>query len=282
MPTLGPAYQIPKPMVGARPITGHPLRPTLAFLFNELAGIRAYAVQSPVFGTLTNNATFGTIAGSPRLGMQIPSVSGGRLDVVHPDDSPFLGATTLVWKGYFASSVSGFQHLAGKHTGNGNTQNPFDFRIATALNSIEVVRGNTSSGGWGSTPTFTSVAGQYVMAAVAMPPLIEQTPTFMLNGRLLGAGFGGGTSGAPTGSNANIRIGQRADGGTVQFDEGSIELVYFYNRRLSIGELQSLYRNPYQWLDYPLSHLSRSRVVIAVTPGTIPRYSSQWGSGNLS
>jgi hypothetical protein len=281
---LVPARQTgTKPPAGAVGRVGHPLTPRLAFLFNEGSGSRAYGIPSSVVGDLINSASFAPIAGFPRLGLQIANASAGYVDVPYPD-APFLGPLSIVWRGYFESIAqggSGFQHLAGKHAGSGSNDNPFDFRTGLFQTTLELVRANAGGFNTYTSGSFTDVRDQqYLMLAMAAGRL-EEAVTFAYNGQISSGGpVGSGTTGPATGTQANIRIGQRADGGTVQFDGGSIEFVFFYDRRLTVAELLALYANPYQWVQPP----RRSAMTLASTaavrtaPASAPfAVGAEWG-----
>lgn len=285
--TLAPARQLgTKPPAGAQGIAGHPLMPRLAFLFNEGSGSRAYGIPGMVPGDLLNSATFAPSIGFPRLGIQIPNASNGRVDAPFPD-APFITrGLTIVWKGYFESIAqggTGFQHLAGKHAGSGANDNPFDFRTGLFQTTLECVRANASGANSFSSSGFTDVrTDQYLQLAVSFTDnLVQTSPIFTYNDQLLTTSASGVQSGPVTGTNDNIRIGQRSDGGTVQFDGGSIEFVYFYDRGLTADQLKTLYRDPYAWIRKPLRMAMQLAGSLPAPdiPGTLlTDTSGEWGA----
>lgn len=165
------------------------------------------------------------------------------------DDAPYLGKITIAALARVDTGAA-FHHFAGKHTGGGGTQNPFDFRTDNAgTPALFLVRANGGFRGH-SGPAVT--LGVWKHYCVTTGTLLEDLPTYYVDGvPTAGVHALGSGTGAPTGSGADIRIGRRADGAT-QLD-GAIGLLAIWRRALSGGEVAEWYRNP--WQVFPVRRL---------------------------
>lgn len=151
------------------------------------------------------------------------------LNSAEPVDRPFLGEITLVWCGTIDTG-SAFRHFMGKHTGNGATNNPFDFRThSDATPSLRLIRSaGASSVQWEGPATTLGESHLYGavvdVASATAEFYVDDTRTTNTQSAI-----------TPTGSGAAIRIGRRADG-AVQMD-GKLEAAYIWSRRLNHNEM---------------------------------------------
>ena len=186
-------------------------------------------------GTLTNGPT----VTQGKVGQALDfDGSDDYVTITDADDTKYTGTLTLcTWAKIDTGGA--YRHFMGKHTGNGGTQNPFDFRTSNDTTPrLNLIRANTDSRTW-SGPAVT--LGQWKHYCVVAPSTIETAPTFYIDGAaaVTPASVGSTGTGAPTGSGAAIRIGVRADD-AVKMD-GSMDEVRIYNRMLSAAEIASLY-----------------------------------------
>ncbi len=154
------------------------------------------------------------------------------------DDTKYTGAVTLcTWANI--RTGGDLRHFMGKHTGNGATNNPFDFRTNNSATPVLVlVRSNSDFRQWNG-PAITLLQWKHY-CVVAPSGVVTDAPTFYVDGvASLGSGAGGTGSGAVTGSGAAIRIGARADAAAKM--NGVIDEVRIYDRALSAEEIKRLY-----------------------------------------
>ena len=192
-------------------------------------------------GTKTNGPTRKFIH-HPRWGAVpvLDFVTDDFVDVVDSDDTKYTGELTIcVWAKIDTGSA--FRHFAGKHTGNGTVDDPFDFRTtddATPL--MHIVRANTSRKHWDGPAVTLGARKHYCVAA---PSLIENAPTFYVDAvATTGVAAGGTGTGAPTGSGANIRFGDRADSAVTM--DGQMNDFRIFNRILPAAELTEHFLHP--------------------------------------
>ncbi len=140
-----------------------------------------------------------------------------------PSDTGWLGALSVSVHAYILSG-GGYRHFLGKHDGNGSGQNPVDFRTNNDGTPKLVMNRATDAdiAGWDG-PTVTLNAWRVYGFSQASG--VQTTPDFYINGsKTAGGSTGGSGTGPATGTNANIRIGQRADG-AVQMDGNMAEVA---------------------------------------------------------
>ena len=146
-------------------------------------------------------------------------------------DAPFIGAAglTILWSGIIDTG-SGFRDFASKSAGNGATSSPFCFFTSNdATPVLQVTRAALAYNYFGG-PSVT--LGAYRVYAVRFADqIVTTTPDFFVGGaKTAGSLIGGAGVGSVTGSEAEIRIGRRADG-AVQMD-GACDEVRIYSRAL--------------------------------------------------
>ncbi len=154
-------------------------------------------------------------------------------------DTVFLGTISIIERADITSGGD-YRHFAGKHSGNGGTQNPFDFRTNSSGSALYLVRVN--GGGVEYTGPSTTI-GSWKSYGLGAPSAIEDVPDFYVDGsKTSGTNKAGSGTGAPTGSNANIRVGRRADGAVQMI--GAISSVAIFSRKLSDSEFQEEENGP--------------------------------------
>ena len=126
-------------------------------------------------------------------------------------DTGFLGELTLsVWANI--TDNGGGVQFAGKHLTNGARNNPFDFRTDSS-NRLVIVRADAGGFKVYEGPTITEGSWKHY-AVVLHDNLVETFPTFYIDGVAGTTVIGGGNGqGAITGTNTNIQMGERIDGG---------------------------------------------------------------------
>lgn len=206
-------------------------------LFNEGGGDLAYDISgNGNHGTPVSDVSW--VAG--RVGPSL-DFSGGYINIPAPD-APFLGAITIIVYAKIDTG-GGYRHFAGKHAGNGANSNPFDFRTTNAATpSLVLIRAKDAGSSVWDGPSVT--LGQWKQYAITQSGLLEESATFYINGFPTVDDPPPTTSGAPTGSGADIRIGDRADSAVTM--DGQIDHVFFYNRVLTASEMNHLFINPFQ------------------------------------
>lgn len=181
------------------------------------------------------------------LGIDLVAASANYVDFAYPDD-PFITdqGLTIVWIGQIDTGIGTFRHFAGKHSGAGGTNNPFDFRTQSAQNAMTLVRAHGTNSRIHVGPNVEP--SEYRVYAVRVADNLAQTvPDFFIDGtKTVGTlSSGAGVNGPITGSGANIQIGRRADG-VVQMD-GYCAEVRFYNRAIPDEIIQSINRPATQY-----------------------------------
>lgn len=216
--------------------------------YDAAGGLRGTFVSGPVW-VPANPAYFGTglyNASAKEVGPCIDFPAGGSayIDIVQPDDAPYLGDCTLVWRGVIRSG-NNYRDFVSKHAGGGGTNSPFDFRTDNSANPVvTLVRANgAGNNSWAESGGATPNQG-WITHAVSFQAALDGTVKFYFGGRLAASSQTGGTqTGLATGTGANIRIGRRADG-AVQMD-GVCVYVSIYNRILTADEHLWLQEEPF-------------------------------------
>lgn len=155
-------------------------------------------------------------------------------------DAEVTGAITLISVANL--DVGSNEHVfANKHSAGsgGGTQNPFDYRTDNAATPrMNLIRANTGVGVWGGP---NAVVGSWRMYSVTAPAAIETAPTFYVNTTsTTGSSLSVTGSGAPTGSNAALRIGERPAGSF--YLDGDVAYTLIYSRELTEKEIGEVYR----------------------------------------
>jgi hypothetical protein len=199
--------------------------------------------------------SIGTPTNAPVLvsrGLDCPA--GGTAHSVFADaavggDAPYLtsAGVTVLWRGLIRTAGA-FSAMAIKAAGNGGTNNPFDMRTNNATPpELHCVRA-TAAG-----PTETRTGGIIVVNRVDeyvytfADNLCQTQGVAYQSGVFVGTTIEGPTtSGAVTGSGANLLMGRRGDG-AVQLDGTTIHLAV-WGRALSADQVQWFYAEPYAML----------------------------------
>jgi Concanavalin A-like lectin/glucanases superfamily len=232
-----------KPPKGAMLNRGHPLARGLVgcWLMNEGGGNQVYDLSgNGATGTLNMDTKWQP--GNKGSALYFDG-TGDYVNIPYYNDKPFLGEITIsVWA--MISSGSAYRHFVGKHLSSGSINNPFDFRTDNSTTQkMSLVRASLYHSKEWLGPNV--ILGKWCNYVVAAPTLIDASPVFYLNGKSSdGLPSSGTGTGSPTGSNAPIRIGSRADGVVNML--GFISSVQIWNHALTASEIMSLYREPFQ------------------------------------
>lgn len=237
-----------KPSPGAMISWNHPLASGLVncLLFNEGGGAKVYDLANASYvATLTAGGTLPAwTTDGQTIGLNTAGTSSPNLQITAPDTA-YLGNLSILWAGSVRVG-STFHNLAFKSTGNGASNNPFEFRTDNTnpprLQLVDADASNLNT--WTCATTFS--VGAPHQLGVSRPAALNTAPTFYIDGVKGAAASGGGSAVTATGTNAVINILRRADGGTNL--DGKISLFYIWRRLLLAEEFQSLYHNPYQFL----------------------------------
>lgn len=214
----------------------HPLSNGLGFCY--VPGVRSQELDSGVVPTMTA-VTSGL---SPFGQTAVMTASSSSVAIFRAPDYLFLRDITVLWIGTVNDSGVRSHHFFGKHAGNGGSHNPLDFGTNTA-NQVQIVRANGGS----FTPTTFNQAtlSTGVLTHVALT-VANGASSVYLDGVVKQTGS---TQVVTTGTNDDIRIGRRADGGR-QLD-GSVVAVMVWTRALRSDEIAALYNDPFQHLERP-------------------------------
>lgn len=213
----------------------HPLAQGLAFCYVPSVGLvdLASGCRGSDTGTVPSPTPFGRGA--------LSAASSQYATFPGRSDSPFLGRITFEWAGTLRVG-SRYHHFAGKHSGSGGVNTPFDFRTSNeSVPRIHLVRGNGS--------TFTTFQSSSNLP-LGVPHHVAVTTDLTTVKFYIDGASGGSTAdsiGTATGSNADIVVGQRPDGATVSLD-GVAVLCRVWSRELSAADIASLYADPFQML----------------------------------
>ncbi len=254
--------------------------------FDDASGLTAVDSTGGVNGTLTN---------FPGDNSQwVAGQISGALDFNTTDyvtaavsDSNYLGATTIaVWAKI--DTGGGFREFVTKNANDSSTRTPFEFRTNNAATpTLVFTRANDSTLCNYNGPSVNLNAwAHYVVVAGAN---VNVPPTFYVNG-VATTGVDAGScsiSGAPTGTNANIRIGLRPDN-VVKMD-GSMDDMRIFNWSLSSQNVTDLYNEGFPINAFPTTvNMNITGNVITLsgtgtswtagTPGT-PTFTLSGGTG---
>jgi hypothetical protein len=146
----------------------------------------------------------------------------------HSSNIALDGPITLLWSGVIDTG-SAFRHFAGKHSGGGGTNNPFDFRtnnFSTPL--VETVRANS---GLAIHQGPAVPLGKFHILTFTQDGLIENAGAYFLDGVKSTSSLSGSGTGAPSTNTEDVRFGRRSDG-AVQMD-GAHFVCAAWNRELA-------------------------------------------------
>jgi hypothetical protein len=235
----------------------------------------------PSGAILTKNGSIGTTIGlapfranyEGTYGIDFNKTDNNWAEFAYPD-APFISVNgiTVIWCGVVDTQTPDFRHFAGKHATNGATANPFDFRNEEGTTTLRLVRSNTAARVWAG-PSYSNSVYQVIAFRVA-DNLIQTAPDFFVNGVKTAGTSGTTDTGAVTGSEANIRIGQRASGSAVQMD-GFCSEVRFYNRAISDGAIQEL-SQPDRRFNLYWSPTNTSYLFVGTAAGGTPFFQTEW------
>ena len=172
---------------------------------------------------------------------KLASASSDYFDWPHREATELIDSITLAWAGRINSVAS--HHFAGKHTGSGGTDNPFDFRT-NGSGAPALVRGKNGAGLCIHEGASALTANVRQTVEITQGPLLNATSLMYANGASMsvtvvvaGPANNAAASGQP------IRVGRRADG-FVQMD-GFTEYVAGWARQISAVDLAEFRRAPY-------------------------------------
>lgn len=235
-----------KPPLGALLNRSHPLTRGLinCFLFNERAGLTAYDLARSLTGTfatggITPWGADSVESGASTIGLTAPAVNIPVADVDYLGDLSCIAFGTL-------RIGSSFHHIFGKSASNGATNNPLEFRASNAATpALQIVTADASNLNLWVTSSTVSL-GVHHQLAVTRPRVLNTAPTFYIDGRPCATATlsAGGSAVTATGTNADIRLWRRTDGGTAY--DGWLTMLLVYNRIVQAAEMRELHVNPYQ------------------------------------
>lgn len=230
----------------------HPLAQDLRFFCFPVAPGVMLEVVSQTPGTKGGSAYIGG-SGIPEGdgGGMVAKLASGTSDFyswADNDKHDILGAMTLAWRGALDSTSPG-HHFAGKHAGNGATDNPFDWRTfdSTTTNPT-LVRARTSGsptlGAWNSGSSISTGATTRHTTEVTQGATLDTTPAFYIDGTLTSTTtIVAGPASEAVGSSTGLRVGRRADAGFQM--NGTTEYVAGWARQWPAEALKEFRRYPY-------------------------------------
>jgi len=230
----------------------HPLARGLEICveFLEVGGYKPLELVRRIQGVKSDNPVVG-----PR-GLEFRTGSSSYTEFSNIPDAKLLLGLTLQWRGVVTSG--NLRHFAGKHTGGGGTNNPFDFRLDGGTNLV-CVRADASTP-QSDTGAAITVLKPQSYTYVDPRPNTSRTREFWINGirkTVLGA-----ASNLPvTGSSTTLRIGRRADG--VAQMNGVCQYFRAWSRGLTGPEIKWLEEEPYTLFNFPVK---RSYFIGAANP----------------
>jgi len=218
----------------------HPLAQGLAFSIEFLEG-----AGEPI--DIVHH-TGGTPNGSPTwihhpMGLCVDIDGSDYFSFPHHPNYNLTGHITLIWSGIIDTG-SACHHFMGKHTSNGSSNNPFDFRTnSDASPKLVLVRAPASSLDYAIWEGPSIPPGNHHVVAVSQQEVINSSLTFYVNGEPSSGSCIQGTASVATGNTESLRIGRRADG-AVQMD-GKVFFARGYNRILTADEHRWVVAEPY-------------------------------------
>jgi hypothetical protein len=236
----------------------HPLSAGLVdlWLFNEGGGDAGNLANAR--HPFTRHGSVGYRAGVAGPMVDFPGNFNDYFSVAEASDADYTGPLTLLWRGVIRGNGIA-KHFVGKHTSNGATQNPFDFRTEDFTTPLVLVRSNTNYAVWdGPSPPLSVLT---TVGVTTPSGNIETTPTFYVDGVATSGTVAGAGTGAATGGGYDIRCGVRQDNSIIM--DGQCSVLLIAKRAWSQSEMLWFRAEPFALL----RPLVRRRYFVPAAPG---------------